>query len=148
MELNHNFAWHQSIIRELRFFCLVTSVGQRKSSEFPMSNRTSDLRIPCSDALPLSFWDSTVSRVYYEVQKTRLHHTAGITKYSIYKLIIVWDFLDMDQCVVFLGKSLYSECLSTLEYKWVSANCQGSLMKCCGGGGGTLIWNSIPSSGE
>ena len=112
MELNHNFAWHQSIIRELRFFCLVMSVGQRKSSEFPMRNRTSDLRIPCSDALPLSFWDSTVSRVYYEVQKTRLHHTAGITKYSIYKLIIVWDFLDMDQCVVFLGKSLYSQSVS------------------------------------
>ena len=108
MELNHNFAWHQSIIRELRFFCLVMSVGQRKSSEFPMRNRTSDLRIPCSDALPLSFRaDSTVSRIYYEV-----HHTAGITKYSIYKLIIVWDFLDMDQCVVFLGKSLYSQSVS------------------------------------
>ena len=112
MELNHNFAWHQSIIRELRFFCLVSSVGQRKSSEFPTSNRTSDLRIPCSDALPLSFWDSTVSRVYYEVQKTRLHHTAGITKYSIYNSIIVWDSLDMDQCVVLLGKSLYSQSVS------------------------------------
>ena len=37
-----------------------------------------------------------------------------VTKYSIYKLIIVWDFLDMDQCVVFLGKSLYSESLSLL----------------------------------
>ena len=33
-------------------FRLVTSVGQRKN--FPARNRTSDLRIPHSDALPLS----------------------------------------------------------------------------------------------
>ena len=55
-----------------------------------------------------------MSKVYYEVQKTGLHHTAGITKYFIYKLIIVWDSLDMDQCVVFLGKSLYSQSVSLL----------------------------------
>ena len=37
-----------------------------------------------------------------------------VTKYSNYKLIIVWDFLDKDQCVVFLGKSLYSQSVSLL----------------------------------
>ena len=145
MGLNHNFAWHQSIIRELRFFCLVTSVGQRKSSEFPMRNRTSDLRIPCSDALPLSFWDSTVSGVYYEVQKTRLHHTASITKYSIYKSIIVgtlWIWINV--LCSWASHFIHRVCLSTLEYKWVTTDCQGSLMKCCGGrGGGT--WYGIAS---
>ena len=102
MELNHNFAWHQSIIRELRFFLSCYECGTKK--KFWVPHEESNVRP--SDSF-------TVSRVYYEVQKTRLHHTAGI-KYSIYKLIIVWDFLDMDQCVVFLGKSLYSECLSLL----------------------------------
>ena len=32
------------------------------------------------------------------------------------------------------------------EYKWVLANCQGSLM-IFGGGGGTLQWTSIPWGG-
>ena len=32
-----------------------------------MRNRTSDIRIPRSNALPLSHRDSTVSVVYYEV---------------------------------------------------------------------------------
>ena len=36
----------------------VTSMGQRKKS-VPTRNRTSDLRIPRSDALPLSHRDST-----------------------------------------------------------------------------------------
>ena len=43
-----------------------------------MRNRTSDLRIPRSDALPLSHRDSTVSEVYYEVHMTRILHTARI----------------------------------------------------------------------
>ena len=43
-----------------------------------MRNRTSDLRIPRSDALPLSHRDSTVSEVYYEVHMTRVLHTARI----------------------------------------------------------------------
>ena len=43
-----------------------------------MSNRTSDLRIPRSDVLPLSHGDSTLSEVYYEVHMTRVLHTAGI----------------------------------------------------------------------
>ena len=41
-----------------------------------MRNRTSDLRIPRSDALPLSHRDSTVNEVYYEVNMTRVLHTA------------------------------------------------------------------------
>ena len=43
-----------------------------------MRNRTSDLRIPRSDVLPLSHGDSTLSEVYYEVHMTRVLHTAGI----------------------------------------------------------------------
>ena len=53
------------------------------------------------DTLPSSCWDHiNVDSVMF------------VTKYFIYKLIIVWDFLDMDQCVVFLGMSLYSQSVS------------------------------------
>ena len=58
-------------------FRLVTSVGQK--FWVPTKNRTSDLRIPGSDALPLSHRDSTVSEVYYEVHMTRVLHTARIS---------------------------------------------------------------------
>ena len=45
-----------------------------------MKNRTSDLRIPRSDALPLSHIDSTVNEVYYEVHMMiRVLHTARIS---------------------------------------------------------------------
>ena len=44
-----------------------------------MRNRTSDLRIPRSNALSLSHRDSTVSEVYYEVHITRVLHTARIS---------------------------------------------------------------------
>ena len=44
-----------------------------------MRNRTSDLRIPRSDALLLSLKDSTVNEVYYEVHMTRVLHTARIS---------------------------------------------------------------------
>ena len=44
-----------------------------------MRNRTSDLRIPRSDTLPLSHRDSTVSEIYYEVHMTRALHTARIS---------------------------------------------------------------------
>ena len=53
--------------------------GTKKKFWFPIRNRTSDLRIPRSDALPLSHRDSTVSEVYYEVHMTRVLHTAGIS---------------------------------------------------------------------
>ena len=41
--------------------------------------RTSDFRIPRSVALPLSHRDSTMIKVYYEVQMTRVRHTARIS---------------------------------------------------------------------
>ena len=52
-----------------------------------MRNRTSDLRIPRSNALPLSHRDSTVNEVYYEVHMTSVLHTAWISK--------VLDYLQM-----------------------------------------------------
>ena len=50
--------------KEKGVFRLVTIVGQRK--KFPMRNRTLNLRIPRSDALPLSYRDSMVSNALYE----------------------------------------------------------------------------------
>ena len=44
-----------------------------------MRKRTSDLRIPRSDALPLSHIDSAVSEVYYDVHMARVLHTARIS---------------------------------------------------------------------
>ena len=44
-----------------------------------MRNRTTDLQIPRSDAVPMSHRDSTVSEVYYEVRMTRVLHTARIS---------------------------------------------------------------------
>ena len=61
------------------FFRLVTSVGQRKKFRVPMRNRTSDLWIPRSDALPLSHRDPLVSEVSYEVHMTRVLHTSWIS---------------------------------------------------------------------
>ena len=61
------------------FFRLVTSVGQKKKFWVPLRNRASDLRIPRSDALPLSHRDSTVSEVYYVVHMTHVLHTARIS---------------------------------------------------------------------
>ena len=53
--------------------------GTKKIFWVPIRNRTSDLRIPRSDAPPLSHRDSTVSEVYYEVHMTRVLHTARIS---------------------------------------------------------------------
>ena len=44
-----------------------------------MRNRSSDLRISRSDALPQSHRDSTVSEVYDEVHMTGVLYTAGIS---------------------------------------------------------------------
>ena len=52
-----------------------------------MKNRTSDLLIPRSDALPLSHRDSTVSEVYYEVHITRVLHTARISNVDSVMLV-------------------------------------------------------------
>ena len=61
------------------FFRFVTSVGQKKKFRVPLRNRASDLRIPRSDALPLSHRDTTVSGVYYEVHMTSVLHTTRIS---------------------------------------------------------------------
>ena len=47
-----------------------------------MKNRTSNLRIPRSDAIPLSHRDSTVSEVSYEVHMTRVQHAARNTNFE------------------------------------------------------------------
>ena len=60
-------------------FRLVTLVGQRKNTESGIRNWTSNLRIPHPDVLPLSYKDSTMSDIYYEVYMTRVLHTAGIS---------------------------------------------------------------------
>ena len=44
-----------------------------------MRNLTLDLRIPHSDALPLSHRDSTVSEVHYEAHMTRVLYIARIS---------------------------------------------------------------------
>ena len=44
-----------------------------------MGNRTSDLRILLSDALRLSYRDSMVSEVSYEVHMIRVLHTVRIS---------------------------------------------------------------------
>ena len=53
-----------------------------------MRNQTSDLRIPRSDALPLSHRDSTVSEVYYEVHMKRVLHTARIGNVESVKRVL------------------------------------------------------------
>ena len=64
-------------------FHLDTSVGQmkKKKEKILSPHKESNLRlwILCSDALPLSHRDSTVSKVYYKVRMTRVQHTARIS---------------------------------------------------------------------
>ena len=55
---------------------------EKKKFWVPMRNWTSDLWIPCSDALPLSHKDSMVSQVYYEVHMTCVLHIARISNVS------------------------------------------------------------------
>ena len=54
--------------------------GTKKTFRVPIRNRTSDLRIPCSDALPLSHRDSTVSKAYYKVH---IWHMSSILLRSV-----------------------------------------------------------------
>ena len=51
----------------LVFFVLSRAWDKERILTVPMRNRTSDLRIPRSNTLPLSQRDSTVSVVYFEV---------------------------------------------------------------------------------
>ena len=67
-------------------------------------NRTSVLRIPRSDALPLSHRDSTVSEVYHEVHMTGVLHTARISNVDVVMFVN-----RIRQMVCFeLGKKLFS----------------------------------------
>ena len=68
----------QNIIKERCFFRLVTSMGQRKNSESPQEIKPQIFRF-CALILFLSHRDSTVSKVYYEVCKTYVLHTARIS---------------------------------------------------------------------
>ena len=68
----------QNIIRERCFFCLVTSMGQRKNSESPQEIKPQTFRF-CALILYLSHRDSTVSKVYYKVCMTHVLHTARIS---------------------------------------------------------------------
>ena len=61
------------------FFVLSQAWNKEKILCPLMRIQTSDLWIPCSDALPLSHRDSTVSKVYYEVHMTDVLHTARIS---------------------------------------------------------------------
>ena len=70
----------QAKIQREMFFVLSRAWDKEKKIWVPMKNRTSDLRIPRSDALPLSHIDSTVSEVYYEVHMMiHVLHTARIS---------------------------------------------------------------------
>ena len=66
------------------------SVGQRRKFWVNIRNRTSNLRIPRSDALLLSHRDSTVSEAYYEVHMTRILHTDK-TKNIFLSLEMLWE---------------------------------------------------------
>ena len=60
-------------------FRFVTSDERRKNIWFLTRNRTSDRRIPRSDALPLSHRDLTACEIYYEVHMLRVPHTARVS---------------------------------------------------------------------
>ena len=64
-------------------FRLVTSVGQRKSSDSPRGNEPQS-----SDAPPLSRIDFTVSNVHYEVRVTHVLHTARISNVDSFIFVI------------------------------------------------------------
>ena len=68
----------QNIIKERCFFCLVTSMGQRKNSESPQEIKPQTFRF-CALILYLSHRDSAVSKVYYKVCMTHVLHTARIS---------------------------------------------------------------------
>ncbi|RMX45469.1 hypothetical protein pdam_00019742 [Pocillopora damicornis] len=66
-----------------------------------MRNLASDLRIPRSDALPLSHRDSTVSEVYYEVHMTRVLHTARISNVDSVMFV---DRNKRDDCALYFPR--------------------------------------------
>ena len=73
---------------------------ERKTKEkVPMRNRTSDLRIPLSNALPLSRRDSTVNEVYYEVHLTRVLHTVWINNVDSVIFVNSSEFLSLNSAI-------------------------------------------------
>ena len=70
-----------------------------------MRNRTSDLRIPRSDALPLSHRDSTVSEVYYEVDMKRVLHTARIGNVESVKRVLSQSLQTLQKTQIGLFKT-------------------------------------------
>ena len=65
--------------REIKMIFVLSRAWDKENFWVPMTNRTSDLRIPLSDALPLSHRDSMVSEVSDEVHMTRVLRTARIS---------------------------------------------------------------------
>ena len=70
-----------------------------------MRNRTSDLRIPRSDALPLSHRDSTISEVYYEVHMKRVLHTARIGNVESVKRVLSQSLQTLQKTQIGLFKT-------------------------------------------
>ena len=60
-------------------FFLLSRAWEKENFWVLKRKRTSDLRIPRSDTLPMSQRDSTVSEVYHKVHMTRVLHTARIS---------------------------------------------------------------------
>ena len=76
-----------------------------------MRNRVSDRRIPRSDALPLSYRDSTVSEVYYEVHMRRVLHTARISHFDLNRIRKMVSFeLDKEMLSAFRSPQKSSSC--------------------------------------
>ena len=79
---------------------IFSSCRERKTKEkVPMRNRTSDLRIPLSNALPLNRRDSTVNEVYYEVHLTRVLHTARINNVDSVIFVNSSEFLSLNSAI-------------------------------------------------
>ena len=78
-----------------------------------MRNRTSDLRLPRSDTLVLSYRDLKVSEVYYEVHMTRVLHTARISNVDIV-MFVPHSRQDEKQLSLFLCRA--QNLLSALFY--------------------------------
>ena len=81
------------------FFVSSRAWDKEKKLRVSVRNRTSDLRIPSSNALPLSHRDFTVSEIHNEVHLTRVLHTARIrTVDSVMFVGQVNDMVDLRGC--------------------------------------------------
>ena len=86
-------------------FRLVTSVGQRKSSDSPRGNEPQS-----SDAPPLSRIDFTVSNVHYEVRVTHVLHTARISNVDSFMFVIrIREMVSFELCKEIV-KDVFSSC--------------------------------------